>query len=653
MYKGIKITPANLPNCLRDDVVKNYDIEVLQNTIRFDGAHFSVLKVVPNIPSELNQIMAGDFPLESNFEYHNCSVVDPIDVAVSSNRDKRYPTYSFRDNFNYRPENYIKYIETLNEVDMINYYLSVESDQNDKYINSFALSSDLTSTEVFENINTYRASLRQRTQDQINQAKNLLLTSDAEHGSVIDRYKFPFGVEINFEFSDTNKVTQILDKYKLHASMINYVTQANTFEINMGIQSKNFETSGPPVISPIRTKSFNQFLAKTYYKKYDNFTTIPDRMDGSMFSYNINKLKSKPELAGEVLKFSDLRENYVTTSELLYLKIDKYAGKNASGEPIQTIYLSGNSEKYFYFDSQVKNKKLYTYKVTGIFLLSGTQFRFTNIDLQQGLIGCRSISSRRIIEREFIRKQVYVLQPLPLPPKVNVYKHKDKNEVYFHLRLSRENSRYEPYKTLAENDYIFSDIINSTRQYEDPEHGYVNEPAIFEVFKTTTRPYKLSDLQDSFLLETKVIRDRRDHLFIDRIEYEKDYYYLFRTKNGENFPGNPTSLYKIRLLKGIEENILRVEILDFVAKPSEYEVKKDFNQLMHIYPNDSQLVMRNIADIGGDTYQGRLNEVQVGSENVPNIWGKKFKLRVTSNNTGKKIDLNVKFSIKRKELGTE
>jgi len=80
----------------------------------------------------------------------------------------------------------------------------------------------------------------------------------------------------------------------------------------------------------------------------------------------------------------------------------------------------------------------------------------------------------------------------------------------------------------------------------------------------------------------------------------------------------------------------------------DYDIMKHFNSLMHIYPNDSQNVMTNLSDFRNTGFKDKLSQINVGLEDAPSVWGKKFKIRLTSNNSGRKLDFNVRFSIKRK-----
>jgi hypothetical protein len=63
-------------------------------------------------------------------------------------------------------------------------------------------------------------------------------------------------------------------------------------------------------------------------------------------------------------------------------------------------------------------------------------------------------------------------------------------------------------------------------------------------------------------------------------------------------------------------------------------------------PHASQLVL---VDSGVDYTEPaytQLDNLEVGSEDLEDkIWGKTFKLRLTSKKTGKKIDLNITYNV--------
>ena len=54
----------------------------------------------------------------------------------------------------------------------------------------------------------------------------------------------------------------------------------------------------------------------------------------------------------------------------------------------------------------------------------------------------------------------------------------------------------------------------------------------------------------------------------------------------------------------------------------------------------------------GETFNGSLDELKYGIAQKP-VWGRKFKIRITSNDTGRKIDVNVLFKLIKKKLNED
>jgi len=77
-----------------------------------------------------------------------------------------------------------------------------------------------------------------------------------------------------------------------------------------------------------------------------------------------------------------------------------------------------------------------------------------------------------------------------------------------------------------------------------------------------------------------------------------------------------------------------------------------FNRLFYLAPKFSHSFV-NEAKSGlqdAPTVLGRGPDVVLGSEDEP-VWGKKFKVRLISKSTGKKIDFN--FAVDHKHIQTE
>ena len=69
---------------------------------------------------------------------------------------------------------------------------------------------------------------------------------------------------------------------------------------------------------------------------------------------------------------------------------------------------------------------------------------------------------------------------------------------------------------------------------------------------------------------------------------------------------------------------------------------------MHISPAFMQVQVEYPQEYDDDSYKNLLPKFNLGYADEP-VWGRKFKFRITSNNTGRKIDFNIIFDIVKRE----
>ena len=204
------------------------------------------------------------------------------------------------------------------------------------------------------------------------------------------------------------------------------------------------------------------------------------------------------------------------------------------------------------------------------------------------------------------------------------------------------------YITFREEDDRYRRLLGSSVDNKF-EHAYVKEDAKFEVFRLEHKPLKLVDFIYSKIADVSREGSSISAVFSQNIAYDKDYYYLFRAVNTQGFPSNPTDIYQVKIQKGIEKNKLIVNTYKLKDPEQQDETEKKFTKLLHIMPNvrDTFIREETISDL--ETFSENINKVEMGLNEDFTVWGKKYKIRVRSNNTGKKIDLNLNFKIKRIE----
>ena len=78
---------------------------------------------------------------------------------------------------------------------------------------------------------------------------------------------------------------------------------------------------------------------------------------------------------------------------------------------------------------------------------------------------------------------------------------------------------------------------------------------------------------------------------------------------------------------------------------------KTFKNLLQIKPAFQQEVLDDRTDFIQDlsTFNKKIKDIPLGTA-IDKVWGKKFKIRVKSKDTGKIVDLNVKFNLNKDNI---
>ena len=141
--------------------------------------------------------------------------------------------------------------------------------------------------------------------------------------------------------------------------------------------------------------------------------------------------------------------------------------------------------------------------------------------------------------------------------------------------------------------------------------------------------------------------------FYDRVEANKKYYYLFRVTNELGAPGYVDEIIEAEL---ISDGGYKYAVFDSFFK-ADLEVKhfndisRPVKKLMQVTPAIQQSMLIDTSADYSETAASQLENIEVGTA-AELIWGRTFKLRLTSKKTGKKIDLNLTYNLNR-DLSSE
>ena len=147
----------------------------------------------------------------------------------------------------------------------------------------------------------------------------------------------------------------------------------------------------------------------------------------------------------------------------------------------------------------------------------------------------------------------------------------------------------------------------------------------FQIFRTTERPKSYSD----FELYEQITQQSYE----EQILPNKKYYYTFRAIDDHGHISNPTAVYEVELIdeKGAVKPIIRTVDMQQTKNKT---IVKDCQKYIYLKPSLKQLYFSDQTDV--DSIFSNDNDAKI----------KKYKMRLTSKGSGKKIDIN--FSFKKK-----
>ena len=187
---------------------------------------------------------------------------------------------------------------------------------------------------------------------------------------------------------------------------------------------------------------------------------------------------------------------------------------------------------------------------------------------------------------------------------------------------------------------------------------YKNDDPIrhYEVFRTTTKPTSYADFDTNEnpheLVTGQITLDKASSAasLVDSIQPNIKYYYCFRATDVHQNFSNPTHVFEAELVDNDGQVYLILNPIYFENNLSQNESKVG-RRFVYIEPS-----LRNMqyTPPGPLTQNAQLLEMATvdtlpsdnllsQAESAGDVWGKTFKIRVTSKKTGKKVDINVTF----------
>jgi len=265
--------------------------------------------------------------------------------------------------------------------------------------------------------------------------------------------------------------------------------------------------------------------------------------------------------------------------------------------------------------------------------------------------------SLKIVEVPIQEKTFRILDNAPNDLIATPHHIKDQsNRLQFFLSYDTFSPNTVPYPIALtpQDDQNKADYLSANDLGEDDftQSESVSMAEVFEVYRLSKMPTSYQDFEDNLrkTIDLRILKQGRiklDAMFTERVRPNQKYYYTFRAINENGIAGEFTPIFESELINDggyVYGNFNQLTEEDLVTDNIS-EPLMSFKKLFNVVPNIQHLLLQpNGADFADSAFSQVANFSLGAEDNEDKIWGKTFKLRLTSKKTGKKIDLNIKFN---------
>ena len=417
----------------------------------------------------------------------------------------------------------------------------------------------------------------------------------------------------------------------------------------------------------------------------------------------LKELKMKKKLnklflnSGILRTPDDIHEGKMCHEETLMYEIAKYKINDLGEEKyLQSIFLPiVDKNQLSYYDTQIIPFTDYFYKIFAHKVILGTKYsvKMDSLHHDVNIRGIANGSKRAAVwfdmpydiepYLEIVRVPYYNTEPVnitvdelnysrvedapPLAPQVDIvpYKNVD-NKILILMNNSIGSIEQYPKIIFKEDEKRFQDASLAQDKAPGTKLTFKSDDSqgIFELIQLQNLPKTYSDISKDrtiAIYEAKSLGDKKNDSFVLNIRPNKDYYFIARFIDIHDKVSNPTDVYKIRMIH--EEGTapyLTMKVMDIGQESkNEHDEKftatRNMQKYVLVQPNflNSSLYMHetkfNEEGHGKGSALDSISGVYAGDSSSSErkllrdglVFGRKFKIRITSKQTGRKIDVNL------------
>ena len=576
-------------------------------------------------------ISRKDIPTTSTTVDHNFLFDEPSHLAdvekkiIGSNAS----VYYVEPMFNYLATEWERFFEVRSELAKPNMYIEADySSDNDRFKNL------RVNRRTVKSYNDIKNKYIIPTSDTTKSEKNILFGKGYEYKKS-NYYKkdYPFYIELairnktNTEFKD-----KLVELGLFEAFVEDYISsKKQTVTFNNVKKIPSFDMSTWINGSDLSSENDSIVVLKSDDEEINNFT------------YNLKKIHfagfMRKQIDKHMRTYNEIAQNKLAYSEELFYRIDKY--NDLSNELIQSFWIPAD-RRIEIIDTQVNYGIKYRYECKVYYLVVGSIYSITKQKSQSKMTIDPSV---QLLELPYFEDTCRVIQPpQPVPDVIFNNNHLVRGEIKANIKLNA-NSYIEKFIPLESTELSQNELVESYNKLKRKTYfQYETEHALFEVFRLPHIPKTYDEIDQYKIAEIRHSVPSIGALFRDKIGINNEYYYVFRSINYHDLLSNPTPIYKVHLTEDANETFLHFETVG-LFKENNFIPSLKFSNRIQLIPSSLHTILsQEVEDSMEPSVKGKIDKVQLGVAEKP-IWGKKFKFRFTSTDSGKKIDINVNVQL--------
>ena len=622
---------------------KDIKIKVLSSEMREEEEGvYEVAKIRIDSTKKQGARVAISNAIQTGAEFTNHQISIPklqnIDLINEQNLSKATPSYSFEGKFNYFSPDYDNLQISVNEINLVS-YLSPAS--KDDFLN-------------------FRKKKNAKVID-FSKGSKLKNFVQAQKGFGGIEREVPYYNKIEVNSPTKGGLSEFTQKIQIYDEVLKHYLGSEKDEVSMNIQDDKLVKQDVLLGVYNISKFFNEVIENVA----EDFYGLEEGIKKSNMGLDLRKHLLKGYIKNITKtgfrSFEEVYSNIECYSEGFAYSAEKFDSVLLEGTKIQTLFAPSGQDSTRLLDTQVKYGKTYVYRVSAHYLIVGNSYSYRNIRYfeEDGVTYATAEVINRpnyvIVPVELFTEDRTIIQPPPITPQVT-FKTENNSDNIVQLYLS-------PTKTEAVEHFV--EITNDDQKQREAMDKFFKEQGgkykfktttqsgLFEVFRTEEPPTSYSSFSDRKLGEIRMPFRDTNAIMMDRVEPNKYYYYICRQLNEKDLASNPTSVFKVMLVKDADSSRLLIDT-HYFPKPALNIPRREFKNMLQVKPSLEQIIFNDVQDVlfQKQTLKGSLPDLKLGIVEK-SIWGRKVKLRIKSKTSGKIIDVNIDFNLAKNKTKEE